>query len=232
MKLTDNERMVMNRFNSDTRYSFFDGGYVSVDSGTYASTFIPEMAAAMGKPESSARTVLTSMIKKGIFTSRDEEAEPGTPIMEGDEVVGEVPGSGRDADRWIELTDAGVEIIADLRLEEDEAMLNMDEELEDDDDEEPEAHTKSMVSLAADARIKAAREEQKAGRSKAAKESIAQGKPSLRTSHADCTHATQGKEGKTARAKCRRDRAAAAKLAEEKALAKAERAAKKAAAHA
>jgi hypothetical protein len=229
MKLTDNERMVMNRFNSDDRYSFFDGGYVAEDSGTYASTFIPEMAAAMGKPESSARTVLTSMIKKGIFTSRDEEAESGVPIMEGDDIVGHVPGTERAADRWIELTDAGVELISDLRLEEDEAMLNMDEELEDDD--EPEIQTKSIAALEADKRVKAYKEQTK-GRQAAAKESIAQGKPSLRTSHADCTHATQGKEGKTARAKCRRDRAAAAKVAEEKALKKAERAAKKAEAHA
>ena len=228
MKLTDNERMVMNRFNSDNRYSFFDGGYVAEDSGTYQSEFIPEMAQAMGKPESSARTVFTSMVKKGIFTVKDVEAEE--PIMTEDGETEVQP--GKPADHWVELTDAGVELIADLRLEEDEAILNMDEELEDDEDEEPVMQTKSIASQAADARIKAAREEQKAGRSKAAKESIAQGKPSLRTSHADCSHATQGKEGKIARAKCRRERAAAAKLADEKAAKKAERAAKKAEAHA
>lgn len=231
MKLTDNERMVMNRFNSDERYSFFDGGYVAgEDSGTYQSEFIPEMSYAMGKPESSARTVLTSMIKKGIFTTRDVEAEE--PIMTTDGETEVQP--GKPADHWVMLTDAGVELIADLRLEEDEAMLNMDEELDDDEDEEPVMQTKSIASQAADERIKAARKEQTEGRKAAAHESIAQGKPSLRTSHADCTHATHGKEGKTARAKCRRDRAAAAKLAEEKALKKAERAAKKAeaAAHA
>lgn len=217
MKLTDNERMVMNRFNSDDRYSFFDGGYVAEDSGTYASTFIPEMAAAMGKPESSARTVLTSMIKKGIFTSRDEEAE--APLKTEDGEV--VPGTGHDADRWIELTDAGVELLADLRIEEDEAILDMD--VDDSDDEEPEMQTKSIAALAADARIKEAK-----GRKAAAQEDIKAGKPSLRTSHADCDHAKQGKEGKMARAKCRRERAARAKAEEEKAAKKAERAAKKA----
>ena len=224
MKLTDNERMVMNRFNSEDRYSFFDGGYVAEDSGTYQSEFIPEMAHAMGKPESSARAVLTSMTKKGIFTIKDVPGEE--PITAED---GTVVQEGKPADHWVELTEAGVELIADLRLEEDEAMLNMDEELEDDD--EPEMQTKSIASLEADKRVKAYKEQTK-GRQAAAKESIAQGKPSLRTSHADCTHATQGKEGKTARAKCRRDRAAAAKVAEEKALKKAERAAKKAEAHA
>lgn len=211
MKLSDNERMVMNRFNSDDRYSFFDGGYVAEDSGTYASEFIPEMAAAMGKPESSARTVLTSMIKKEIFKVSDVPAED--PITAED---GTIIQEGKPADRWIELTDAGVELIADLRIEEDEAVFDLEEE-DDDDDEGIE----TVITAAAKKR-----KAETAGLKAAAKESIKQGKPSLRTSHADCDHATQGAEGKIARAKCRRERAAKAKALEEK---EAKKAAKKAA---
>lgn len=224
MKISDNERMVLNRFNDEKQfYSFWDGGYKAEDSGTYASEFILEMSNAMGKPESSAKTALTNMIKKGIFKASDVAAEDPITAEDGTEVQ-----PGKPADRWIELTEAGVELIADLRLEEDEAMLDLD--VEEDDDDEPEMQTKSIAAQAADARIKAAREAQ--GRKAAAKADIADGKPGLRTSHANCDHPTQGKEGKMARAKCRRERAAAAKALEEKEAKKAERAAKKAAAHA
>lgn len=217
MKITDNERMVLNQFNADKKfYSFWDQGYVSEDSGTYLSEFIPEMAKAMGKPESSARTVFAGMKKKGIFAVKDVEAED--PIMTTDGEVEVQP--GKPADKWVELTDEGVEMITDLRIEEDEAIFDLDEE--DEEDEEIEAPP-TVITAAAKKR-KAETTRLKA----AAQESIAQGKPSLRTSHADCDHATQGKEGKMARAKCRRERAAAAKIAEEKAEKKASRAAAKA----
>ena len=216
MKITDNERMVLNAFNNETQtYSFWDGGYKAEDSGTWLSSFIPEMAHAMGKPESSARAVFTSLTKKGLFTTRDEDAEE--PLTAEDGTV--VPGTGRDADKWVELTEAGVDMIADLRIEEDEAVFDLDDEEEAEEEDEIE----TVITAAAKKR-----KAETAGLKKAAKESIAQGKPSLRTSHADCEHATQGKEGKMARAKCRRERAAAAKLAEEKAAKKAERAAAKA----
>jgi ribosomal protein L21 len=214
-KLSDNQRMLMNGFNADPKpFSFWDGGFVAHDSGTWESTFITEVAHIIGKPESSAKRTIHDLVKKGIFTSLEHEAEPGIPIMEGDDVVGEVEGSGRDADAWIELTDSGVELIADLRLEEDEAMLDMD--MEDEDDDEPQMQTKSIAGLEADKRIKEARAKQNKELKGAAQEDIKAGKPGLRTSHADCNHATHGKEGKIARAKCRRERAAKA-AAEEKA---------------
>lgn len=226
MKITDNERMVLNQFNADKKfYSFWDQGYVTEDSGTYLSEFIPEMARAMGKPESSARPVFTGMKKKGIFTTRDVPAEE--PIMTTDGTT-EVQ-AGKPADLWVELTDVGVEMISDLRLEEDEAMLDLEEDEEEED--LPESEEEELDEPIVDTVIKAAarkRRAETAGLKAAAKESIAQGKPSLRTSHADCSHATQGKEGKMARAKCRRERAAAAKLAEEKAEKKAARIAAKA----
>jgi hypothetical protein len=221
--------MLMNGFNADKNpFSFWDGGFTSEDSGTWASSFVTEAAHIMGKPESSAKRTITELTKKGIFTAREEPAEEGVPILEGDKVVGHVEGTERAADQWIELTPAGVELISDLRIEDDEAMLAMDDE----DDEEPEVQTKSIASLAADKRIKEARAQETKGRKAAAKEDIAEGKPGLRTSHANCEHATHGKEGKIARAKCRRERAAAAKAEMEKAAAKAEKAAKKAKANA
>lgn len=201
--LTDNQRMLMNGFNADKNpFSFWDGGFTTEDSGTWESSFIPEIAHIVGKPESTAKRTLNDLIKKGIFTARDEEGEE--PARAEDGTV--VEGTGRDADRWIELTDAGVELIADLRLEEDD-MLDM--ELDDEDDE-PEIQTKSIAALEADKRIKEARAKQNKELKDAANEDIKAGKPGLRTSHANCSHATHGKEGKMARAKCRRERAAKA----------------------
>lgn len=204
--LTDNQRMLMNGFNADKNpFSFWDGGFVSNDSGTYESSFVPEIAHIIGKPESSAKRTLHDLIKKGIFTSNLVEAEEPHMSTDGTVMVAE----GKPADQWIELTDAGVELISDLRIEDDEAMLDM--ELDDVEDE-PEVET--MITAAAKKRKATA-----AGQKEAAKADIAQGKPGLRTSHAGCSHATHGKEGKIARAKCRRERAAlaaAAAKAEEK----------------
>lgn len=204
--LTDNQRMLMNGFNTEPRpFSFWDGGFVTEDSGTYMSEFVSEVAHIIGKPESSATRTIHDLVKKGIFTSKDVEAEEPIMSTDGKTMVQE----GKPADHWIELTDAGVELISDLRIEEDEAMLDM--EL-DDEDEEPIVET--MVTKAA-----RKRKAEVAGQKEAAKADIAVGKPGLRTSHANCTHETHGKAGKIARAKCRRERAAlaaAAAKAEEK----------------
>lgn len=219
-KLSDNQRMLMNGFNAEKNpFSFWDGGFKAEDSGTWESTFVPEVAHIIGKPESTAKRTIHDLVKKGIFASREEPAEDGIPILENGEPTGEfVPDSGRDADHWIELTDAGVELIADLRLEDDEIMLEMDDPDEDDDeDDAPPMQTKSIAALEADKRIKEARAKSNKELKAAAKEDIKQGKPGLRTSHADCDHATQGKEGKMARAKCRRERAAKAAAEQAKA---------------
>jgi DNA-binding MarR family transcriptional regulator len=194
-KLTDNERLVINEFNeAKPRYTHWDNGYKSEDSGTYLSTFAEEVAVILDKPVKSAKGVISSLVKKEYLKSTPQDAS-----------------EEHEGDHWVELTDSGVELIADVRLEEDEAMLNMDDDdallvIEDEDDEEHPMQTKSIASLAADARIKEARE----GLKKAAQEDIAMGRPHLRTTHADCGHAIHGKEGKQARAKCRRERAAKA----------------------
>lgn len=96
-----------------------------------------------------------------------------------------------EADHWIELTDQGVEMIHELGLDDDDLALTLAE----DEDEPNSAYQERLME-----QRKAAKEDAKDP-----------GKPSLRTSHADCSHASSGKEGKIARAKCRRDRAAAAK---------------------
>lgn len=213
INLTDNQRMMMNGFNADKNpFSFWDGGFTAEDSGTWESSFVPEVAHIIGKPESSAKRTIHDLVKKGVFTSREEPAEEGIKADDGTEVQ-----EGKPADTWIELTPAGVELISDLRLEDDEAMLEMDME-DDDEDDEPKVRT--MVSEAArkaTEKAKADNTKTTKARQKAAQEDIKAGKPGLRTSHADCSHATHGKEGKIARAKCRRDRAAAAAKAEVKA---------------
>lgn len=206
-KLSDNQRMLMNGFNADPNpFSFWDGGFKAEDSGTWASSFIPEISHIIGKPESTAKRTLTELTKKGYFTTRDE---PGEDDVTADD--GTVVQEGHPADQWVELTESGVELISDLRIDEDEAMLMMDDE-EDDEEDEPVTLVQKAAKQAKDRVAK-----ETAGLKKAAQEDIAAGKPHLRTSHADCSHATSGKEGKIARAKCRRERAAKAKAEEEKA---------------
>jgi len=196
-KLSDNERLVINEFNEPKpRFTHWENGFKAEESGTYLSDFIKEVAVVLDKPEKSAQGVISSLVKK--------------------EYLKTAPNDGEGDDSRIELTEAGVELIHDLRIEEDEAMLDLDEDHFDADEEEPEIQTKSIAALEADKRIKAYKEET-AGRQKAAKEDITTGsKPNMRYSHANCDHPTQGKEGKQARAKCRRERAAkaAAELAE------------------
>jgi len=96
-----------------------------------------------------------------------------------------------ESDHWIELTEQGVEMIHELGLDDEDLIMQMAE-----DEEEPNAAYQERLM-----------EQRKAAKADAQDK----GKPGLRTSHANCSHATHGKEGKIARAKCRRDRAAAAK---------------------
>lgn len=210
MKLSDNERMVLSAFNQDDRpFSNFNDG-IAVDSSTYASDLVDDIASLLEVEAKSAKGMLSSMLRKGIFTSEETAIDD----------------EGHERDKIVKLTDAGVEMISDLRLEDEEAMLEVDIEpdieVDGDPEEEPEdelAHTRE----AANARIKKARKKDTEDLKEAAAEDIKEGKPSLRTSHANCKHATQGKEGKIARAKCRRDRAAAAAKASEKATKKADK---------
>lgn len=182
--ITDKERMVLSEFNNDDhKFSNWDGGFKVDDSGTYHTTFSEEVATLLGSTVQGARGVISSMIKKGwLKSTTTDHDETGKP------------------DHWLELTDAGVEMISDLAIEDDESALMLDEDDEPvhpDSEEYQERLTAQRAAAKADAQDK--------------------GKPGLRTSHANCTHATHGKEGKIARAKCRRERAAAAKALETKA---------------
>ena len=188
MKLSDNERTVLSEFNdSATKFSLKDG--IAAGSGMYQSDFVTKVSEHLSIAERSAKGVASSLVKKGIFDSEQTAIDD----------------EGHERDHWMTLTEAGVEVLADLRIEEDEAMLDLDEE---DDEPEVKIQTKSIAAMEADKRIKAYREETKEMR-EAARADIKEGKPNMRTSHANCDHATQGKEGKIARAKCRRERAAA-----------------------
>lgn len=105
---------------------------------------------------------------------------------------------GEDA---VEFTDKGKlvvrELSGDFELPDDDLSAieeDLEVEMDDDDDEEP-------VTM-----VKQAAKKAKA-KAKTKKASTATG---MRTSHADCSHAKSGSEGKIARAKCRKERAAAA----------------------
>jgi len=207
IKLTDNERILMSGFN-DNKFA----QEVSTESTAYQSDFKQEVIDLLDCQERTATGLISSLVRKGVFTSEETAIDD----------------EGHERDRIMKFTDAGVEVVADLRIEDEEAMLELEED-EEDEDEVPEV--KTMVSEAAKKAVAKAKDEHTKttkARQKAAQEDIKEGKPSLRTSHANCDHATQGKEGKIARAKCRRERAAAQKVADEKAAKKAEKAAAKA----
>lgn len=203
MKLSDNERMTLAAFNKDDRpFSNFEDG-IATGSWTYASDLADDIASLLEIEQKSAKSIISSMVRKGVLASTETKIDD----------------EGHERDKIVSLTDAGVESISDLRIEDEEIMLELDVEDEEPDievDGDPDdelAHTRE----AANARIKKSRAKATQELKDAAKEDIKEGKPSLRTSHAECKHATQGKEGKIARAKCRRDRAAAAAKASEKA---------------
>lgn len=96
-----------------------------------------------------------------------------------------------EGDDVVQFTDKGKLIVKELSGDFEDLEGIDDDEVEDLDFEEPEAVT--MVQQAA-----------KKAKKKAATK--ARMKPSTRTSHADCDH----ESSKTARAKCRKDRASAA----------------------
>lgn len=91
----------------------------------------------------------------------------------------------------VNFTDKGKLVVKELSGDYSDD-LEFEEELED----EPEV---TMVQQAA----KKAKKKAKASTKKASTSGV-------RTSHADCSHAKSGSEGKIARAKCRKERAAAA----------------------
>lgn len=165
MRLTDNENTVLAGFNS-AKYSFFDDG-LKVDSNTWSTIFIEEMAEVLEKTTKSARGVFSSLVKKGIFTTAHAEADGDSPAQE-----------------VVYLTEAGIDAISELRFE-DEA-LDFEVELE-------EAPLPPVI--------------EKAAKERKAKKVATPKSTSARFSHANCDHETSGREGKIARAKCRREQA-------------------------
>lgn len=99
---------------------------------------------------------------------------------------------GEGEDELIQFTEKGVKAVHALNPEEELDDIEFLDS-EDDDDDEPEPVT--MVQQAA---------------KKAKSKKTTSTSTGMRTSHADCSHPSQGKEGKVARAKCRKERAAAA----------------------
>lgn len=184
MRLTDNENTVLAGFNaSPMPYTFWDGGVVAFDSSTWSTIFVDEMATVLNKTSKSARGVFSSLVKKGIFNTEHVKADGDSPAQE-----------------IVTLTDAGVEAIAELRFE-DEA-LDFEAELEDDDiedveeDDEP-TNLPPVIAEAAKARK---------AKAKTTKAKVDKPKSTnTRFSHANCDHVTSGREGKIARAKCRRE---------------------------
>ena len=109
-KLTDKERSVLGAFNHSPKvYSHWEGGVSTEDSGTFHTVFTEEIVGSVldNSTLQGAKMVVTSLIKKGYITSKDMDNEG-------------------EADHWLELTDAGVEMISDLHLEDEELALALD----------------------------------------------------------------------------------------------------------
>jgi len=133
--------------------------------------------------ERSASPIITSLVKKEILTADDGIlgiTDKGT------ELLGELLNIDEDVD-------AGAEDDDDILFAEEDAP---------EEDDEPEPVT--MVQKAAK------RAKDKADLTKAAKADAKKGPKVARFDHANCGHATQGAEGKKARAACRREHAKAA----------------------
>lgn len=98
----------------------------------------------------------------------------------------------------IQFTDRGIKEVNKLNPVDDEDM-----ELEDIDDEDEDDLVEAVTMVQ-----QAAKKAKKATKTPKAKKAPSAG--GVRTSHADCSHAKSGPEGKIARAKCRKERASAA----------------------
>lgn len=169
INLTLNEQNVMSALAEDRVFTYFDDGKVE-DSDSWSNVFTDEVAIAIGKDVKAARGVVSSLIKKGLFVTgdQDQDGEDGVPIV---------------------LTKLGADIIEEIRNPD---LDDLDEVDLDGVDAEEEVVVPEKVK-------------------EVAKRVVAGS--SGRFDHSHCNHARSGKEGKIARAKCRREHEAALKAA-------------------
>lgn len=180
--LTENETKVVQAAH-DGKIKFSDG--VKAESQVWENDLLAVLHDDLLLATASAKRVVNSMIKKELVIRLEtEESDDGN---------------------MLELTDLFIDAVHDLDAGEDHEPDIVDEDadliIEDDEDEDEKPTT--MVQAAAK------KAKNKAQNKKLKDAAIADGQASRRTSHATCDHATQGSEGKKARAKCRKDRAAA-----------------------
>lgn len=186
---TLNEQKVLQALADDKVFSFFDMGKVE-GSDTWSDVIVDEIAIAIGKDTKSARGVFSSLVRKDIFATGepDKDRDGATPVVLTKE----------GADTIAELREPGIEA-DDIEGVDDIADLP-DVELDTVDLDDPEPLEEEVIKPKAKA-----------------KESGPKALASGRFSHENCSHARSGKEGKIARAKCRREREAALKAQTEKA---------------
>lgn len=198
-KLTETEAKVVKAAH-DGKIKFSDG--VKAESQVWEHELLTTLHDDLLLANASAKRVINSLIKKELIIRLETEEDPDAP------------------GNMLELTDLFIDAVHDLDIEEEDDASDddvpevTDEDADliiEDDDNEDEAPPTTMVQAAA---RKAKRKADTADLKKAA---VADGKASRRTSHANCDHATQGSEGKKARAKCRKERAAAEAAKAEKA---------------
>lgn len=216
MGLTDKEAQVLQAFNADTMpYSLFDDG-VKAGSSTWTAVFISEVEHVLDTTPGAASRIINKMIGKEYFDKDDstQHDTDGFLLTLTDHAVDAIASFRADD----ELTDdLGDDIdLLDQDVEpgtpDDEvldALAELDIEVDgdpddDDDDDEPTTMVKAAGKKAAK-RVK-----DKADLKKAALEDV-KAVANRRTSHSDCSHEKSGSAGKTARAKCRKERAAKAK---------------------
>lgn len=161
---------------------------------------IQDVMKILGTTPLGARSVLKSLVNKNMFEMfEDEDENDAIRFTEkGLEKLAELMPNVGDDDEEFDDAEADDVPAGEFDLDLEDIEIDLDE-----DDDEPEPVT--MVQKAA-----------KKAKAKAANKKAAQAdaNASRRSSHADCDHPTSGAEGKTARAKCRKERAAKAKAAE------------------
>lgn len=192
LHLTDNETLVVTAAH-DGKIKFTDG--VKAESQVWEAEFLDALHDDLLLAKATAKRVANSLVKKELMNRID--AGDGQHMLELTDLfidqVHELDASSDIEEEDDESDDAEDEL---LPSDEDDDLIIEDE----DDEEEPPSN---MVKLAA------RKAKRKADTKDLKKAATADANSSRRTSHANCDHATQGSEGKKARAKCRRDRAAA-----------------------
>jgi hypothetical protein len=191
-KATANEKKIISNFAEGANaFSFWDGGISTDNSGTWGEVINDEISSLCEVTTKSARGILGSLVKKGFFSAhRVEDAYP-------------LEGGGHRPGNWIELTELGVEVILARKSELEELEAEYGEDVED-SDELKEALAEIADEPVDDIGLEDLEETDEELPAPVPASTVTHKAP---TAHSGCDHATEGAEGKKARARCRAARA-------------------------